>query len=157
MTGVQTCALPIYGELFFGGIKGYNHFSPAQLEHKQYHSPVVFTSFNLLHDAKEDLLRKLSDDFLNTSKVSLPYNLNYFNVEFSSLDFSSSSKKEYAYSFTQKGVQWIDLKDNRYISFTDVKPGKYTLRVRGTNSDGVWSRHEAVMSITITRPWWNRN
>ncbi len=145
------------GELFFGGIKGYNYFSPAELEHKQYHSPVVFTAFNLLHEAKEDLLRKLSDDFLNTSKISLPYNLNYFNVEFSSLDYSSSSKKEYSYSFTQKGEQWIDLNDNRYISFTDVKPGIYTLRVRGTNSDGVWSSHESVMSITITRPWWNRN
>jgi signal transduction histidine kinase/ligand-binding sensor domain-containing protein/DNA-binding response OmpR family regulator len=145
------------GELFFGGIKGYNHFSPAELEHKQYHSPVVFTAFNLLHEAKKDLLKKLSDDFLNTSQISLPYNLNYFNIEFSSLDYSSSSKKEYAYSFTQKGEQWIDLNDNRYISFTDVKPGTYTLRVKGTNSDGVWSNHEAVMSITITRPWWTRN
>lgn len=145
------------GEMFFGGIKGYNHFFPDRLEHKQFAAPVVFTAFNLLNDTRKEKKPKILDEFLNSGSVHLPHNLNFFNIEFSSLDFSASNKKHFAYSFTRKGEQWIDLKGNRYISFTDVKPGNYTLRVRGTNSDGIWSSNEAVMNIIIKKPWWNRN
>lgn len=145
------------GEMFFGGIKGYNNFFPDRLEHKQFAAPVVFTSFNLLNDTKKDRKTKILDEFLNTGSVHLSHNLNFFNIEFSALDYSASNKKRYSYSFTRKGEQWIDLEENRYISFTDVKPGNYTLRVRGTNSDGIWSNNEALMSIIITQPWWNRN
>jgi signal transduction histidine kinase/ligand-binding sensor domain-containing protein/DNA-binding response OmpR family regulator len=145
------------GEMFFGGIKGYNHFFPDRLEHKQFAAPVVFTAFNLLNDTKKDRETKILDEFLHSGSVHLPHNLNFFNIEFSALDYSASNKKRYSYSFTRKGEQWIDLEENRYISFTDVKPGNYTLRVRGTNSDGIWSSNEALMSIIITKPWWNRN
>jgi signal transduction histidine kinase/ligand-binding sensor domain-containing protein/DNA-binding response OmpR family regulator len=145
------------GEMFFGGIKGYNHFFPDRLEHKQFAAPVVFTAFNLLNDTRKEKKTKILDEFLNSGSVHLPHNLNFFNIEFSSLDFSASNKKHFAYSFTRKGEQWIDLEGNRYISFTDVKPGNYILRVRGTNSDGIWSSNEAVMNIIVTKPWWNRN
>jgi signal transduction histidine kinase/ligand-binding sensor domain-containing protein/DNA-binding response OmpR family regulator len=145
------------GEMFFGGIKGYNNFIPEMIEHKQYAAPVVFTAFNLLNDTKKERKTRILDEFLHSGNVHLSHNLNFFNIEFSSLDFSASNKKRYAYSFTRKGEQWIDLQGNRYISFTDVKPGNYTLRVRGTNSDGIWSNNEAVMTIVIPKPWWNRN
>ena len=145
------------GEMFFGGIKGYNNFFPDMIKHKQFAAPVVFTAFNLLNDTKKDRKTRILDEFLNSGSVHLSHNLNFFNIEFSSLDFSASNKKRYAYSFTRKGEQWIDLEGNRFISFTDVKPGNYTLRVRGTNSDGIRSNNEAVMSIIITKPWWKRN
>lgn len=145
------------GEMFFGGIKGYNNFFPDRIEHKQYAAPVVFTAFNLLNDTKKDIKTKILDEFLHSGSVHLSHNLNFFNIEFSSLDYSASNKKHFAYSFTRKGEQWIDLEGNRFISFTDVKPGNYTLRIRGTNSDGIWSNNEAIMTIVITKPWWNRN
>ena len=142
------------GEMFFGGIKGYNSFMPASIEGKQYPAPVVFTAFNLLNDAPKTRHRNVLKEFVQAGNVILPYSQNFFNIEFASLDFFSNTKKSYSYSFTRKGENWIGLGGNNTISFSDVKPGSYILRIRGTNSDGILSSKEAVMQIMVKRPYW---
>lgn len=142
------------GELFFGGIKGYNCFFSSDLLHKPYSPPVVFTGFSLFSENDGSRQEVSIREIQATGKINLPYRQNYFSVEFSALDYSGSSKKRYVYSFSGKEEQWLDLGGNRSVTFTDVKPGKYTLRVRGTNSDGIWSGQEGILSITVGRPWW---
>lgn len=143
-----------YGELFFGGIKGYNCFFSSDLSHKPYSPPVVFTGFSLFSESDGSRQEVSIRDIQRTGKIFLTYRHNYFSVEFSALDYSESAKKRYAYSFTGKEEQWLELGENRSITFTDMKPGNYTLRVRGTNSDGIWSEQQGILSITVGRPWW---
>jgi signal transduction histidine kinase len=42
----------------------------------------------------------------------------------------------------------------RLATFTNLDPGDYVFKVRGTNSDGVWSHEEARLSITVLPPFW---
>jgi signal transduction histidine kinase/ligand-binding sensor domain-containing protein/DNA-binding response OmpR family regulator len=142
------------GELFFGGIKGYNCFIPNELPQKPYSPPIVFTGFTLMSQLESDVLPDPFRDFIRAGSVVLPYSHNFFSIEFSSLDYSISGKKKYAYSFSRGEDNWLELGTSRSIPFTDIKPGAYILKVRGTNSDGVWSTHEAVMRIKVKNPWW---
>jgi signal transduction histidine kinase len=43
----------------------------------------------------------------------------------------------------------------RYATYTNLKPGEYIFKVRGTNSDGVWSEHVASLKVTVTPPFWD--
>ncbi len=143
------------GEMFFGGINGYNSFFPSGIHHKEFSPPIVFTEFKLLKGTENT-----SQPFFNiteTSVISLKHNQNNFSIAFSSLDFAAVQANQYFYSFTKSGEHWINLGNDHRITFTDLKPGNYRLRVRGTNNDGVWSEHEAVLGISIARPWWSRN
>ncbi|MGH7451286.1 MAG: response regulator, partial [bacterium] len=35
-----------------------------------------------------------------------------------------------------------------------LDPGEYTLRVKGSNNDGVWNEEGTSLKITVTPPWW---
>jgi signal transduction histidine kinase/DNA-binding response OmpR family regulator len=50
--------------------------------------------------------------------------------------------------------KWTDLGSQRTISFINLDPGKYVLRVKGSNNDGLWNEEGAAIEITITPPFW---
>jgi signal transduction histidine kinase len=52
------------------------------------------------------------------------------------------------------GEQWIQLSTKREATFTNLDPGEYVLRVKGSNNDGVWNEEGASLKIIITPPWW---
>jgi signal transduction histidine kinase len=42
----------------------------------------------------------------------------------------------------------------RYATYTNLPPGEYYLKVKGTNSDGIWNARPSVLKIIITPPFW---
>jgi signal transduction histidine kinase len=50
--------------------------------------------------------------------------------------------------------EWNEVGNRRLASYTNVPPGHYTFRVRGSNSDGVWNEEGAAIAVTITPPYW---
>lgn len=40
------------------------------------------------------------------------------------------------------------------MTLTNLDPGEYTLRVKGSNNDGVWNEEGASLVINISPPWW---
>ena len=49
---------------------------------------------------------------------------------------------------------WNFIGRNNSASFTNLNPGEYIFRVNGTNADGKWSSHEAVLKIIISPPFY---
>jgi serine phosphatase RsbU (regulator of sigma subunit) len=52
---------------------------------------------------------------------------------------------------------WIQLGNNRTVTFTNLSPDDYVLRVIGSNNDGVWNEEGASLFIEVTPPWWRTN
>lgn len=144
------------GEMFFGGINGYNHFFPSRVKHKQFLAPVIITAFRLLTDSDEVSSSMHFENISERSKVNLSHNQNHFRVEFSSLDFANPERNRFSYSLTTSGEKWINTGTNRSITLTDMKPGSYILKIRGTNNDGVWSDQISALQIHIKQPWWKQ-
>ena len=144
----------LLGEMFFGGINGYNSFYPSEIRPRDFQAPMVFTGFRILN---ENVADKFPDLEVNEEvQVKLSYTQNSFIIEFASLDFANPLNNSFSYSMTTSGENWIHTGHNRSVVFTDLKPGVYTMKVRGTNSDGIWSDREALMTITIASPWWQK-
>ncbi len=49
---------------------------------------------------------------------------------------------------------WIHAGTARTATFTNLDPGEYVFRVKGSNNDGVWNEAGALIKITIMPPWW---
>jgi signal transduction histidine kinase/ligand-binding sensor domain-containing protein/DNA-binding response OmpR family regulator len=144
------------GEMYFGGVRGFNIFHPAEIAKKTTGSPIILTDFLL---SNRSLTIGHPDSPLEkpiylTEEMILSYRDNTFALEFTTLDFASPSKRMYAYILENFHKDWISAGNNRVASFTNIKPGKYTFRVRGTNSDGIWGTDEASVRIVITSPPW---
>ena len=145
------------GEMFFGGIYGYNNFRPSEIRLRDYNPPLVFTLFRVLNENRDRDPGSYSDLMPEDGRINLTHRQNDFTVEFASLDFVNPARISYAFSMTTEGENWINTGHTRSITFTDLNPGIYTLRVRGTNSDGILSNREASITIAIRDPWWKHS
>lgn len=142
------------GELFFGGINGYNRFFSSDIKHRHFMAPVVFTGFRILN---KNLARESSEFVFNEEgSVYLTYGQNNFTIEFASLDYANPTNNSFAISMSPPEGNWIQTGKTRNMTFAGMSPGTYIMRVRGTNSDGLWSDREAVLKITISSPWWQQ-
>ncbi len=142
------------GEMFLGGINGFNVFHPDSIKDNPYIPPVFitrFTSFN----ADEAEGRAVVDANISAKpEIELSYKDNILTFEFAALSYRASTKNQYAYKLEGFNDNWIHLGTKREATFTNLDPGEYTLRVKGSNNDGVWNEAGASLKIIITPPWW---
>ena len=137
------------GLLYFGGMNGFNVFSPEDITISKYIPPIVITSFKLFNN-------EVPVSLSNGDTLKLNYYENFFSFEFSSLDFTNPSKNKYAYYLENIDKNWIYTNaDKRYADYTDVKPGKYILYVKGTNKDGKWNDKGIKIYLEIKPPWYD--
>jgi len=141
------------GQLFFGGNMGYNCFFPSDIILRDFMAPIAITGVEQ-YDENHLKVTDNSHSLWEPGELKLKYNENHFTVSFASLDFAFPENNAFAFSMTKSGTSWVEIGTDRRVTFTELKPGKYTLKVRGTNSDGVWSNKRAVLAIDIGRPWW---
>jgi signal transduction histidine kinase/ligand-binding sensor domain-containing protein/DNA-binding response OmpR family regulator len=147
------------GYLIFGGMEGFNHFHPDSLRENSYKPPVVITDFRIFNRSVD--VRKSGDgDYVTEKNISylqdieIPYNNNVFSFEFSSLHFASPERNSYAYKMEGFDQDWIYSGTRRFVTYTNLDPGSYIFKVRGTNSDGIWNAQETELMIRIIPPWW---
>jgi ligand-binding sensor domain-containing protein len=137
------------GELGFGGINGLNIFHPQNIISNTYVPPVYIIGLK-----KFDQPMRFEKDVTDLEEIELSYDDNYFTIEFVSLDFSHPEKNVYAYKLEGVNDNWIHSKNENFASYTNIDPGQYIFKVRGTNSDGVWNMDGDELIISIKPPFW---
>lgn len=142
------------GEMFFGGVNGFNIFHPDSLQDNPYIPPVVFTSFKRYNTDEAQGEAIIEKGISVKAELALSYKDNILAFEFAALSYRSAFKNQYAYKLEGFNDNWIHLGTKRDVTFTNLDPGEYTLRVKGSNNDGVWNEEGASLRITITPPWW---
>ncbi len=137
------------GELFFGGINGFNAFYPDSITDNPNVPPVFLTSFKVFDKPVE-----LNQSVAAIKELQLSYSQNFFSFEFVALNYTSTEKNRYAYMLEGLDHQWINAGNRRYASYTNLDPKEYILRVKGANNDGVWNEQGIAVGITIIPPYW---
>ncbi|MBX7150848.1 histidine kinase [bacterium] len=136
-------------EMFFGGINGFNSFYPDEMKDNPYVPPIVITAFN-----KFDKRVKFNKPVSDMDVIELSYQDNFFSFEFVALDYTLPAKNQYVYKLEGFDEDWVHSGLRRYASYTNLSPGDYVFRVRGSNNDQVWNEVGASIAITITPPFW---
>lgn len=137
------------GELFFGGINGYNSFYPEAIHDNTLKPEVVLTGFKVFN---EDLKLPKAPEYTDT--IRLTYRDDVFSFEFSALHLTAPQKNQYAYKLEGFDQNWVTTQ-RRFATYTNLDPGKYTFRVRASNNDGVWNDAGLSVMILIEPPFWN--
>ncbi len=136
------------GRMMFGGSQGINVFSPERLIDSDFQPPVMLTGYQI------GTQRYAADDRLEQPSLSIAQADRLVGIEFAAFDFAAPSRTRYQYQLQGFDARWIDNENRRSVTFTNLDSGQYTLRVRATNRDGVWSPKELVLPLTVRPPWW---
>ena len=143
------------GELFFGGVDGFNAFFPNQILHDTIAPKVVITALKIFNQPIDALKSKILKKSISYSdEIVLSYKQNFFSFEFSALHFSSPENNEFKYTMEGLDEDWNYVGTQNQAYYTNLEPGEYVFKVLGSNSDGVWSKSPATIKIKITPPFW---
>jgi ligand-binding sensor domain-containing protein/serine phosphatase RsbU (regulator of sigma subunit) len=87
--------------------------------------------------------------------INLKYNQNFLGFEFAALDYTNPSENRYKYKLEGLETEWnITDATNRRANYSGISPGKYTLKVIGSNSNGIWNEKGIEINIAIKPPWY---
>lgn len=137
------------GNILFGGPNGYNIFRPSQIKDNLHVPPVYVVSY------KRSGKDVASDSNLIFKKhLKLSWRENYFQLEVVALDFIDPEKNLFKYKLEGYDQDWSEASSVRYISYTELSGGTYTLKIKASNSDGVWNETPYELKITIVPPFW---
>jgi signal transduction histidine kinase/ligand-binding sensor domain-containing protein/CheY-like chemotaxis protein/AraC-like DNA-binding protein len=144
------------GELFFGGIYGFSHFRPEDIQDNPHRPEVVITGLRRMNrrEAVGDSGSILVKSIVQTTSLRIPARDNVLIFEFAALDYSAPARNRYAYRMVGFNDTWIDAGDVRTATYTNLRPGDYTFQVRGSNNDGLWSEPGTALALVILPPWW---
>ncbi|KAA0230069.1 response regulator [candidate division KSB1 bacterium] len=142
------------GEMLFGSENGFYVFHPDSVKDNPYIPSVVITQFKRYNTDDEEGIAIEAVGISEKEQIELTYKDNILTFEFAALNFIRPEKNQYAYKIEGFNDNWIHLGTKRDVTFTNLDPGEYTLRVKGSNNDGVWNEEGASLKITITPPWW---
>jgi hypothetical protein len=147
-------ALAIYqserGQMFLGGVNGLNAFYPGEVKDNQVVPPIVLTSLTQ-GGAPLDVDTAVN----NISEITLNWPGNFFEFEFAALSYANPEKNEYAYMLEGFDEDWNEIGARRYGKYTNLPGGTYTLRLIGSNNDGLWNEEGASVTVTIVPPFWS--
>ena len=91
----------------------------------------------------------------DVENVEFDYKQNIFSVSFASDNYNLPEKTQYMYKLEGFNNDWLTLPVGVHnVTFTNLAPGKYVLRVKAINSDGYVGIKEATLGIVVNPPFW---
>lgn len=143
------------GNLYFCGTNGINVYRGQSIKRNNKLPNIVLTDFKVFGNSIPTKSPSYSSgaDKLE-SKIVLEHDENVFTFEFASLDFTSPERNLYKYKLEGFDKDWIDSRNKREVSYTNLDPGSYVFRVIGTNSDGYWNENGLAIELIINPPFW---
>jgi len=150
------------GEMFFGGIKGFNSFYPDKIKDNPYIPGIVITDFQIFnksvligtHEDADSRKSPLQKHISATKEIALSYKENVFSFEFAALHYAAQEHNQYAYMMEGFDKDWVYVGNERKATYTNLDPGEYVFSVKGSNNDGIWNEEGTSIRIFINPPFW---
>ncbi|MBF7073729.1 diguanylate cyclase [Glaciecola sp. MH2013] len=139
------------GTFFFGGNNGVTAFDPDDIAPNSHVPPVVLTKFQRLNE-----VTTMSEARNQNDKIEVSYKDYLIAFEFAGLDYSSPGNNRYAYKLEGFDEDWIEARDVRKATYTNLPAGNYVFKVKASNNDGVWNEEGSNILLTVLpAPWFS--
>jgi signal transduction histidine kinase/ligand-binding sensor domain-containing protein/ActR/RegA family two-component response regulator len=144
------------GQMFFGGINGFISFYPDNLRYNNFVPPVYITDFQIFN---RQVVTGADDHILNkqiseVKTIAIRHDQSVITFEFAALSYTVPEMNQYAYMLEGFDTRWNYAGNKRTATYTNLDPGTYTFKVKGSNNDGLWNETGMAVELTIRPPFW---
>lgn len=144
--------------IFMGGIKGFNYFLSKEIKESS-HIPDLFidkiSGQNQITPYYQGLV--ISPNSNTYPSIVLKHNQNFFDINLTALTYINTENCQYAYQLMNFDEDWNSINNRKTISFTNVPKGNYSLWIKWSNSDGIWSKPVHAVDICVKPIFWQSN
>ena len=137
--------------MYFGSGSGLVTFNPDSITDNKFVPPVYITEIKWTDSENKNFIFRGND----SSGLKLSYNQNSVLFSFTALNFIHPEKNKYAYQLQDFDKDWIYTDaSKRFANYTNLNPGNYIFKVKGSNNDGIWNEKFASVVFIIAPPYW---
>ena len=140
------------GRFLFGGSKGAVLFNPLNLNEDEPISNIYLSNFKI--NGKDPDSIHLSKNVNYSEKVVLNYDQNTLSFNFETIKFHGSNRNIFSWKLEGYDKNFRQISSNEKISYSNLSPGTYQLKVQGFNADGVKGAKDYNLEIVIKNPFW---
>lgn len=140
------------GTLWVGGPDGVTRFHPEAVR-PDIHPPEVVLTRVEVYGAAGPVLVPLHAP-REIPVVDLDWRNTGIRFDAAVLDFAAPSRNRYAMLIEGLGKDWIPLGEQHGAVIPPLPPGTFTVRVRGSDGNGVWSAADARFTVHVQPPLW---
>lgn len=137
------------GRFYFGGMDGLTVFSPLEICANPVVPPVVVTGIRVWgrHGSREIISHERSE-------IHLEHDENSLEIRFTALNFTNAEQNRFRYILHGHDLVENDGGTTAVARYSQLRPGRYRFKVKGSNNDGIWNEEGASLSIVIHPPFW---
>ena len=137
------------GELYFGGVNGFNRLWPDAFRSSVSNPYVHIYSLSVNEEPFT------TDSYVGEARsINLDHTQNTLALEFATLDYTSNGHNNYQYQLIGYDDHWVMTGERNYVRYTNLPPGDYVFQVKAANQDGYWSHRIRTLAIHIEPPFW---
>ena len=141
--------------ILFGTSDGVFYFTPDSIRKSDFVPPIVFSKLRLGNQevipGAGTVLEAVIDE---TDHLELSHEDILVSIQYAALDYTNPQNIQYAFILEGFDKNWTFADKQRTATYTNLPKGKYTFKVRSTNSDGVWVDNVRSLSIEILPSFW---
>ncbi|WP_184542267.1 hybrid sensor histidine kinase/response regulator transcription factor [Mucilaginibacter sp. FT3.2] len=143
------------GQMLFGGINGFNMFSPDSIKIEDHQPALHLTGLKINNKEMEGSNKYLKDQsIVGLKKIVLPYDQATLTIDYTALEYSFPDKIEYAYYLDGWDLHWNYVGKIKSAYYTHLDEGDYTLRIKATDTRGNWTVKQIAIRIVVLPPWY---
>lgn len=144
------------GTIYLGSINGFIAFDPETFVENSFLPPVAITDFYLFNkrlsvNSPDSPLEK---SITYSNGIELDANQNSFSLQVAALSYQAPEMNRLEYKLEGFDREWYSVGRNSLINYSNLPYGSYTLRIKGSNSDGKWNETERTLDIRIRPPFY---
>ncbi len=136
-------------ELFFGGPNGLTSFYAEDIKDNSYVPPLVITQVEIFSRNQT-----ISGELSRMKTLELGHKDSIISFAFAALSYADPRRNQYAYKIEGLNEDWIYIGNRNEVTVSNLRPGNYIFRVKGSNNHGVWNQRGAALAMTMRPPWW---
>ena len=143
------------GNLFFGGTYGFNHFLPGNIRRSAWQPNLLLSGIHIGgKTVNENGFNILEPGVNKTIELSIGRKDNFFELEINAVSFLNAEKCEYAYFLDGYDKAWHYPGTNGKIAYSNILPGDYTLKIKWSNGEGIWTDEMPLLTMEVKQYFW---
>ncbi|WP_169739245.1 hybrid sensor histidine kinase/response regulator [Dyadobacter crusticola] len=146
------------GNIYFGGVNGFNKFNPAEIRRDHETYPVVVTNFRVFNrnansTDTENLTPVIDGEISEASELTLSHNQSFIAIDYAALDFIAT-RRNYAYCLQGFDKEWNYVGSKNTAVYTNLPAGEYHFKVKAQSISGEWVMGAQTLVIKVKPPFW---
>lgn len=143
------------GQVFFGGVYGFNYFVPEKIHYSTGKPRLLLTGLKLgTRPAEVNSLRVLNAAGHQQEEFSLSPSENFLSLSVKAVSYIKADKCIYAYRLEGYDKDWVTLGSGGKIEYGNLPPGDYTLQLKWSDGESGWLPQTEAFRVHVQQYFW---